>query len=104
MSNYHVPILVHQAIDGLAVKENGIYIDFTFGGGGYSRLILEKASNIRVIAFDIDEDVIKNDIHDHRFTLIHANFRYFDHFLRYLNIESSRWNGCRFRCFFSSFR
>lgn len=88
MSNYHVPILVHQAINGLAVKENGMYIDFTFGGGGYSRLILEKASNVRVIAFDVDEDAIKNDIDDQRFTLIHANFRYFDHFLRYLNIES----------------
>ena len=36
----HITVLLHEAVNGLALKENGIYIDGTFGRGGHSRLIL----------------------------------------------------------------
>jgi len=40
----HITVLLHEAVNGLALKENGIYIDGTFGRGGHSRLILSKLS------------------------------------------------------------
>ena len=39
---YHTTVLLHEAVDGLAIKQDGVYVDATFGGGGHSRLILEK--------------------------------------------------------------
>ena len=37
---YHVPVLLTESIDGLAIHPDGIYVDVTFGGGGHSREIL----------------------------------------------------------------
>ena len=49
----HITVLLHEAVDGLALKENGVYIDGTFGRGGHSRLILSKLSpNGRLIGID----------------------------------------------------
>ncbi|VEH67945.1 ribosomal RNA small subunit methyltransferase H [Rodentibacter pneumotropicus] len=54
-STEHITVLLHEAVDGLALKENGIYIDGTFGRGGHSRLILSKLSqNGRLIGIDRD--------------------------------------------------
>ena len=51
----HITVLLHEAVNGLALKENGIYIDGTFGRGGHSRLILSQLSeNGRLIAVDRD--------------------------------------------------
>lgn len=86
MGFYHNPILLHQAIDGLNIREHGVYIDMTFGGGGYSAEILRRAKDIKVIAFDMDTDALVNKLDDERLILIHSNFRFFDHFLKYLNI------------------
>jgi 16S rRNA (cytosine1402-N4)-methyltransferase len=49
----HIPVLARPIIDWLAVKPGGIYIDATFGGGGYARAILQTA-NTRVIGIDRD--------------------------------------------------
>lgn len=87
MGCYHNPILLHQAIDGLNIREHGIYVDMTYGGGGYSAEMLSRAKNIRVVAFDMDTDALVNKLEDERLTLVHANFRFFDHFLNYLNID-----------------
>ena len=38
---YHVPVLLNECIEGLAIKPNGVFVDVTFGGGGHSKLILE---------------------------------------------------------------
>ena len=37
---YHIPAMLKETIDGLAIKPNGVYVDVTFGGGGHSRAIL----------------------------------------------------------------
>lgn len=67
---------------------NGVYCDFTFGGGGHSRRILEKlGAKGRLVAFDQDEKAIENVWDDKRLILIRSNFRYADKFLRYLGIE-----------------
>jgi len=53
----HAPVLLAEAMDALALKDGGVYVDATFGGGGYSREMLGRA-DCRVIAFDRDPDAI----------------------------------------------
>lgn len=57
----HIPVLLDETIDGLNIKENGIYVDATLGGGGHSEKILEKLSsgNGYLVGIDQDEDAIK---------------------------------------------
>ena len=51
MSSYHKPVLLKQSIDGLNVKNNGIYVDLTYGGGGHSKEILKRLQSGKLIAF-----------------------------------------------------
>jgi 16S rRNA (cytosine1402-N4)-methyltransferase len=53
----HAPVLLAEAMDALALKDGGLYIDATFGGGGYSSEMLRRAE-CRVIAYDRDPDAI----------------------------------------------
>lgn len=79
---YHSPVLLKEAVDGLAVNPEGTYVDVTFGGGGHSRRILSELSAGKLFAFDRDADAHANGIEDERFTLIKQNFRYLRNFLR----------------------
>ena len=54
----HAPVLLNEAMEALALKDGGLYADATFGGGGYSRAMLERAQ-CRVIALDRDPDAAK---------------------------------------------
>ncbi len=80
---YHQPVLLHESIEGLNIRPDGIYADVTFGGGGHSRAILEKLKQGRLIAFDQDKDALDNLIDDNKFTLVNHNFRYLKNFLKY---------------------
>ena len=83
-STYHNPVLLSESVDALNINEEGIYVDVTFGGGGHSKAILERLNaKGRLIAFDQDEDAIKNEIKDKRLTLVRHNYRYLKNFLRY---------------------
>ena len=82
-SNYHIPVLLQEAVDGLDIKPAGIYVDCTFGGGGHSKLILERLSkNGRLVAFDQDAAAIKNLPADDRVIFVPQNFRHIQRFLR----------------------
>ncbi|QIM68919.1 16S rRNA (cytosine(1402)-N(4))-methyltransferase RsmH [Basfia succiniciproducens] len=73
----HITVLLHEAVDGLALKDKGIYIDGTFGRGGHSRLILSKLTeNGRLIAIDRDPRAIAaaEEIQDSRFHIEHNSF------------------------------
>ena len=86
---YHNPVLLKPSVDGLNIKEDGIYVDATFGGGGHSREILSRLGEKgRLIAFDQDQDALLNKIDDSRFLLINENFRYIKRFLRFHGVRT----------------
>lgn len=76
--NEHITVLLHETVDGLNIKPDGIYVDGTFGRGGHSRLILEKlGDNGRLIAIDRDPQAAesaKTLSGDKRFEFHHQNF------------------------------
>ena len=84
---YHIPALLNESIDGLAIKPDGTYVDVTFGGGGHSRAILSRLGAAgRLVGMDQDIDASKNALQDERFTFAHGNFAYLKNFLRYYGI------------------
>lgn len=86
--DYHNPVLLKETVDGLNIHEDGTYVDVTFGGGGHSREILKRLGpSGKLIAFDQDQDALKNTISDDRFTLINENFRYLKRFLRFYGVK-----------------
>jgi len=85
---YHIPVLLHQVIDGLAIKPDGIYVDCTFGGGGHSKAILEKlGNNGKLFAFDQDADAKRNLPSDERIVFVPHNFRHLQRFLRLNGVQ-----------------
>ncbi|WP_108113025.1 16S rRNA (cytosine(1402)-N(4))-methyltransferase RsmH [Kordia periserrulae] len=85
---YHNPVLLKETVDGLNIKEDGVYVDVTFGGGGHSKEILSRlGENGKLYAFDQDQDALDNAIDDARFTLINQNFRHLKKFLRFYGVR-----------------
>ena len=75
--NSHITVLLEEAVQALAIKEDGIYVDGTFGRGGHSRRILEQlGANGRLIAFDRDLKAVESskEITDPRFSMVHSHF------------------------------
>lgn len=60
MSFSHVPVLLEETINGLDIKENGIYVDATAGGGGHSAEILAHLKDGKLISIDQDPDAIRH--------------------------------------------
>ncbi|WP_026903811.1 16S rRNA (cytosine(1402)-N(4))-methyltransferase RsmH [Pedobacter glucosidilyticus] len=80
---YHVPVMLRECIDGLAIEHEGVYVDVTFGGGGHSREIMKHLGDGGVlVAFDQDEDAKQNIIDDERFVFVDQNFRFLKNNLR----------------------
>ena len=76
----HVTVLLREAVEALAVRPEGVYVDGTFGRGGHSREILSRLGpGGRLIAFDRDPlaVVAGRDVRDARFELVHAPFSEF---------------------------
>ena len=85
---YHIPALFNESINGLNIKEDGIYVDVTFGGGGHSRGILSKLGpNGRLLGMDQDLDALANALDDKRFTFVHGNFSFIKNFVRYYGVN-----------------
>lgn len=88
MEAYHNPVLLKQSVDALEIKEAGVYVDITFGGGGHSCEILSRLGpSGKLYAFDQDPDAERNRIDDERFVLIQENFRYLSRFLRFYGVQ-----------------
>ena len=87
-TDYHVPVLYNEALQGLQIKENGVYVDATFGGGGHSKGVLEQlGKNGKLIAFDQDEDAKQNVPDDKRMIFVSNNFRHLQRFLKLHHIS-----------------
>ncbi len=89
----HTTVLLHEAVDGLNIKPDGIYVDCTLGGAGHSELIASALSEKgRLIAFDQDITALENAkqklaSYMDRVTLVNSNFVHFDERLKELGIE-----------------
>lgn len=92
-SDYHVSVLLNEAIDLLNIKEDGIYVDMTLGRAGHSKAILSKLnSKGLLIGIDQDEEALKFSQHElekigKSFKLVKSNFYRIDEILNELNIK-----------------
>ncbi len=86
--------MLEECIEGLKLKDNGIYFDGTIGGGGHSYEILKRtAPNGRLIATDLDDDAInaaneRLKEFDKRFKIYKSNYKDFEEVLKAEQIES----------------
>jgi len=86
--DYHSPVLVKEAISGLNIKNDGVYVDVTFGGGGHSKEILNNLGpKGKLIAFDQDKDALLNNVNDSRLLLLNENFKHMSRFLKFNGID-----------------
>ena len=87
----HVPVLLLEAIEGLNVKESGVYIDGTAGGGGHSEAILKKLKSGKLISIDQDPDAIaflrEKLVKYKNSTVVQENFLNMDKVARGLSIK-----------------
>ncbi len=111
---YHIPAMLKETIEGLAIKPNGVYVDVTFGGGGHSRAILEGLEGGRLFSFDQDIEAYENAqrgkphpnpphrgegsrmssgtmddvgfVNEPRWTFVHSNFRYLRNWMDYYGV------------------
>ncbi|GDX59220.1 ribosomal RNA small subunit methyltransferase H [Nitrosomonadaceae bacterium] len=86
----HTTVLLHEAVDALAVKPDGVYVDGTYGRGGHSRLILERLGGSgRLIALDKDPMAVTAGrvLKDLHFSIVHNRFSQISQVLRDLGVE-----------------
>ena len=85
----HVPVLLEEVVDALAIRDGDTLVDGTFGAGGYTRAMLARGAG-RLIAFDRDPDAIAEGaslVPDSRLTLINERFSLMDRVLAERGIE-----------------
>ena len=86
--NYHTPVMLQEAVEGLNIKPKGVYVDLTFGGGGHSREILTHLSpEGHLYGFDQDLDAQAGAPNDERFTFVRSNFRFVKNWMMYFEHE-----------------
>lgn len=86
-SIYHIPVMLNQCTEGLAIAPNGTYVDVTFGGGGHSREILKHLDKGHLYGFDQDQDAEVNIPTSDNFTFVAANFRDLKKYLRFHGVS-----------------
>lgn len=88
----HIPIMLEEVIKGLAIKEDGIYIDGTLGGGGHSLEIVKRLKEGRLIGIDQDQDALNKakevlGEYKDRIIFIHDNYENIESILSGLGVE-----------------
>lgn len=86
---YHIPALLDQCLDALAIRPDGVYVDATYGGGGHSRAIVERLGQEgHLYSFDQDDEAVSRAMKDPRFTIVYGNFRFLKNFMRYYGVDA----------------
>ena len=81
-TNYHIPVLLQECMEGLDIKPHGTYVDATFGGGGHARKIFEKLNDKGTLfGVDQDEDALENSWIAPNFHFVKSNFRFIENHL-----------------------
>lgn len=83
---YHIPALLPQTIESLAVRPGGIYVDATLGGGGHSGAIAALLRDGHLYSIDQDMDAIRRAVPTEVFTPVHGNFRWLENYCDYYGI------------------
>ncbi len=88
-TDYHVPVMLKECIDGLDINPDGVYVDVTFGGGGHSSEIVKVLEGGKLFAFDQDPDAKKNadKFPVDKFQLIQGNFSHIKKFLKLYGVK-----------------
>ncbi len=85
--SYHIPVLLHDAVEMLVQDTAGVYVDVTFGGGGHSLEVLKcLGQEGKLVAFDQDRDAQDNLVQDSRFEFVPQNFSFVKNNLRMLGL------------------
>lgn len=85
---YHKPVMLHECLEALGIKPDGIYVDMTYGGGGHSREIVKLLRGKgHLYGFDQDLDAMAGAMTDDRFTFVRSNFRYIKNWMQYYDVE-----------------
>lgn len=86
--SYHIPVMLHETVEGLGIHPDGVYVDLTFGGGGHSREIMRHLGERgHLYGFDQDMDAMKGALDDPRFTFVRSNFRFLKNWMLYYGQE-----------------
>jgi 16S rRNA (cytosine1402-N4)-methyltransferase len=85
-TDYHIPVMLAECLEGLAIKPNGIYVDVTLGGGGHTKAIASQLTTGKVYAFDQDIDAIQLTPATATIQPIQSNFSYIQKFLKLYGI------------------
>ena len=83
MSDYHIPVMLNECLEGMNIKPDGRYVDVTYGGGGHSRSILRQLNTGKLIAFDQDDEAQDNLDENENLIFINHNFQYLKNFLKF---------------------
>ena len=85
---YHIPVLLEECLEHLAIKESGTYIDLTMGGGGHTREILARlGEGGKLYSLDQDSDAQANAPQDEHFEFVASNFRFVRGAMRLRGVE-----------------
>lgn len=88
IETYHIPVMLEECIEHLAIKPNGTYIDLTMGGGGHTREILKHLGpEGHLYSLDQDPDAAANAPDDERHTFVASNFRFVRGAMRLRGVE-----------------
>ena len=90
---YHVPVLLEEVIDGLNLRKGCVFVDGTLGGAGHSSAVLERYDNVKLIAFDRDEEALNFSKHrlqkfDKNIVYNHTNYKEIPQVLENLKIKA----------------
>lgn len=86
--SYHIPVMLHETVEGLDIRPDGVYVDLTFGGGGHSREIMRHLGpKGHLYGFDQDMDAMTGALDDSRFTFVRSNFRFLKNWMMYYGQE-----------------